>query len=273
MTSDCRILSLCVIKNEADIIADCLAAASEWSEKIYVFDNGSTDGTWDKVLECASDRVVPWKTDSSLFRESMRGDLFNAFRHEAREGDWWCRLDADEFYVEDPRHFLAQIGPSEHVVWGVGIDYYLTDRDVEAIEFQQPIAEVLPQLRYYKVTSSEPRFVRHRNRLIWKSTDAWPCHMGVVHKRRIAYRHYKYRSPTQVQRRLETRKNVIASGGDYWWAQQAATWRECICKPESLCYDDQSGKFEIDETILPPHLEPPMKRFAKQVMHTCRVWP
>lgn len=45
-----KIHSICLVKNESDIIAQTLKAAVNWSDFIYVYDNGSTDGTWEKVI-------------------------------------------------------------------------------------------------------------------------------------------------------------------------------------------------------------------------------
>lgn len=40
-----KIYSLLLVKNEADIIASILKAAAQWSDKVIVMDNGSTDET------------------------------------------------------------------------------------------------------------------------------------------------------------------------------------------------------------------------------------
>ncbi len=45
-----QIHSICLVKNEADIIEQTLKAGIDWSDFIYVFDNGSSDGTWEKVF-------------------------------------------------------------------------------------------------------------------------------------------------------------------------------------------------------------------------------
>jgi hypothetical protein len=33
----------------------------------------------------------------------MRLELLNQYRASASDGDWWCILDADEIYIDDPR--------------------------------------------------------------------------------------------------------------------------------------------------------------------------
>lgn len=84
--------ALSLIKNEADIIEYSLGAAVRWCDHIYVFDNGSTDGTWEKVQAMAKEfpAIVAWKQDPKPFRDGLRAEIFCNFRRRARLGDWWC---------------------------------------------------------------------------------------------------------------------------------------------------------------------------------------
>jgi hypothetical protein len=101
-----------LVKNEEDIIASTLRAAAEWSDKLIVLDNGSTDRTWEIVNDMASLHpcIIPFAQDGRPFRIGLRALMFDAFKHEMTDEDWWCiRMDADEFYVESPREFLQNI--------------------------------------------------------------------------------------------------------------------------------------------------------------------
>src|SRR4030095_3718688 len=124
-----RIFGLCLVKNEADIMRLSLEESLRWCDRIFVFDNGSSDATWDIVREFGGKeaRVVPFKRDAKPFDDALRAEIFNAYRKEAAPGDWWCRLDADEFYVDDPREFLGKVSPGNHVVWGAWLQYFLTE--------------------------------------------------------------------------------------------------------------------------------------------------
>lgn len=172
MSKAFKVHSICVVKNEADIIQYCLNQASKWSDYIYVYDNGSTDGTWEKVLSLKNEKIIPWKQDDKCFQESLRGEVFNEFKHKAQLGDWWCRLDADEFYVQPPRDFLSKVHPFYHVVWGIAIEYYLTQKDIESLDFEQPLPNLLSQIRFYRAENSEPRFFKHREGLVWSSNGS-----------------------------------------------------------------------------------------------------
>ncbi|MBD2570580.1 glycosyltransferase family 2 protein [Anabaena lutea] len=269
--NDFKIHSICLVKNEVDIIGYCLEQASQWSDYIYVYDGASTDGTWEKVLSMQSEKIIPWKQDGKVFQESLRGEVFNAFKHQAKPGDWWCHLDADEFYSPSPREFLSKISQFNHVVWGIPIEYYLTDKDIDLIDFNQPISEILSSLKFYHIVNSEPRFFRHRDGLIWDN-GSWPHHMGVVNKERILYKHYKYRTPEQIQKRLDTRRLARERGFPGWDHAVEKDWREKITNPDTLNYDAQDGNYVINTDSLPNHLESFPRRIMKRFMHGVGIW-
>ena len=275
MSRNFRIHSICVAKNEGDIIGACLQAALEWSDRIIVYDGQSDDNTWDVVSSMASDKIIPWKQDGKVFQESLRAEVFNAFRDGSRPGDWWCHLDADEFYMdENPREFLARVPWPYHVVWGIAVEFYLTNQDVPPGYTLQPEAPEadLSRLRYYAVTNSEPRFFRDRTRLVWPEAAGWPLNMGPAYPKRMLYRHYKYRSAEQMQRRLETRQKSVAGGFTGWEHARASDWHEKLASTANLKQYD-GGRFEYDEAKLPRHLDPFVKYSAKLLLHGLRILP
>jgi hypothetical protein len=237
-----------------------------------VYDNGSTDGTWEAVLNMAHGQIIPCKQDSKPFQESLRGEVFNAFKERATQGDWWCRLDADEFYLQSPKDFLAQLSTDCHVVWGIAIEYCLSQQDVDLLDFQLPIAQLLPKIRLYKAQNSEARFFRHRDRLVWGIDNAWPNHMGLVCPERILYKHYKYRSPEQTKKRLETRQNARKRGFPGWGHATESSWQKTLVNADELQYDNGEGNFLIDWDKVPNHIEPSSQRLLKQIMHGTKLW-
>ena len=272
MEKSFKIHSICVVKNEADIIQHCLKKAAQWSDYIYVYDGESTDGTWEKVLEIKSDTIIPWKRHDKVFQECLRGEVFNAFKHQAQDGDWWCRLDADEFYLESPRDFLKRVKLKNHVVWGIAIEYYLTHKDYDSLDFTQSIPQLLPQLKYYKAENSEARFFRHRSGLVWHDASAaWPKHMGLVNRERILYQHYKYRTPKQIQQRLDTRRQNRERGFSGWSHASEKNWRDKLVDSQKLHYDDRT-EYQIDRVKLPNHLESLPKRILKRALHGSGIW-
>jgi len=271
-----RIFGLCLVKNEADIIRTSLRESALWCDRIFVFDNGSTDATWDLVREAAASdaRVIAWKQDTRPFDDALRAQIFAAHRHEARAGDWWCRLDADEFYADDPRAFLSRVSPANHVVWGAWLQYFLTAGDLARFSPADEAAppEMTPALlpRFFQMKGGEARFFRHRDRLVWGG-GAWPEHLGVIEPRRIRVKHFQYRSPAQIQRRLDTRRAAAAAGWQHFAHSTQESWRDKIADAATLTLDHRDGAYpECSDTS---HLEPPARRALKRIMHGLRLWP
>ena len=140
--------SILVVKNEQDIIGPCLKSACSWSDFIYVYDGSSSDKTWEIVCSLKNSQIIPFKQHNRVFSEGLRADVFNAYKHNAHEGDWWCRLDADEFYIDDPRTFLASVKSRHQVVWAASIQYYLTHEDMATLDFSLPMEQLLPGIRH-----------------------------------------------------------------------------------------------------------------------------
>lgn len=280
------IRGLCVVKNEADIIKSALRDALSWCDRIFVLDNGSTDGTWQILQELAAitPAVVLLGRHSRPFGVGIRSEIFNAARAGAKAGDWWCRLDADEFYIDDPRTFLSEVPRRFGIVWSASVAYYFTDEDAARYRADpshfSDSTPVQERLRYYLCHWSEIRFMRHHRRLSWPhgSAEGWPENMGSLLRhyplRRIKLRHYAYRSPAQIEQRLVTRSTATRFGSfkhERWrdWAAKInpaaignalaesvyedvpSSWESRIVPAEHLDYDYRDQRYVIREELMP----------------------
>ncbi len=269
-----KIHCIALTKNEEDIVGHCLREAARWADHIYVYDGASSDATWDIVRSLESSKIVAWKQDGKVFSEGLRAEVFNEFRHLSREGDWWLQLNVDEFYLGNYlRETLIQIPDGHDFVWGIPIEYYLTWKDLQTLDFTLPVEQLLPKLRWYRIDWSEPRCFRHRQRLVWKPEWSWPLHPGVVAMQRIMFKHYPLRSPKQIQARLDTRIDNRQRGFPGWAHAAQASWREKIVDASTCKFDDGSGHYSFDESALPRHVEPGPRRFIKSLMHRSGIWP
>ena len=268
-----KIHCIALTKNEVDVIGLCLTKAAIWADNIYVYDGASTDGTWDVVKSLDHPRIIPWKQDGKVFKEGLRAEVFNEFRHLSAEGDWWLQLNVDEFYPENPRDFFSRVPLAHNFVWGTNVEYYLTQKDIQELDFSQPFEHLQSALHYYKVFWSEPRAFRYRRRLVWKTDWAWPRHPGIVAKERIVFKHYPYRSPQQIQMRLDVRRDNRDRGFAGWDHAKELDWRSKIVCDQECHYDDAHSPLRIVESELPPHLEPLGVRFVKKLMHSTGIWP
>lgn len=293
-----KIHGLCIVKNEGDVVEECLRAATAWCDHIYVLDNGSDDGTWEIVQRLAGElpQVVPFKQDDAPFDDGLRAQVYRAYRDRAQSDDWWCRLDADEFYVTDPRAFLCALPSRYGVVYYASLSYYFSSaaaeqykRDPSAFADDVPVAE---RCRYYFAHWSEPRFVRHDAMGDWEgnSGNGWPP--GIFERTtaapvRILAKHYCYRSPQQIERRISTRASAALSGKvfaheaiqnwsavvdpksvtEHKWRDIAYVtqdellergWESRVIPAESLQYDAHDGHYVVREDLMPPIPEPPL---------------
>jgi glycosyltransferase involved in cell wall biosynthesis len=274
-----KIFGICVVKNEADIVRETLPAAATWCDRILIEDNGSDDGTWKILQELARkhEQIVPWRQNARTFHGSHRGDIFRQFRSQAANGDWWTRLDADEAYIDEPRSFLASVPPQHHVVAAAQFQYYLTERDLMAGPGGGRVADhsggIAGRLHFYRCEYAETRFFRHRSQLVWPEEASWPTHMGVVHPRLIRNRHLQYRSPEQIQKRIDVRLKAIEEGcGTFQHVRDKRSWRDLIVD-SSTCLDDRDpNPWQIDYSKLPRFTEKPLHRLIKHVMHGTGMW-
>ena len=86
-----------IVKNEQDLLGDCLASIRDWVDEIIVVDTGSSDGTV-KIAESYGARVYhhPWECD---FSKARNQSLSYA------TCDWIFIVDADErIYSDDVPH-------------------------------------------------------------------------------------------------------------------------------------------------------------------------
>jgi len=277
-----KIFGLTLVKNEQDIIRQSMTAALEWCDRIGVVDNGSTDGTYEILQELATeypDRFELCGVRDVPFDNDLRRIPFNALRPEAEAGDWWCRLDADEFYPVDPRSFLQdEVEAHEYVVWSIHLQYYYTDEDYQRWQSGNETLDdrdrpIQKRRRYYRSDSSEARFFRHRKRLVWDEDCAWPYHLGPVAKNRIPVQHFLYRDPEQIKQRLQTRREAFEEGHHRWGNNNPESWTEKIEESSALHYDSHDGDFVIEDELLPNHLESLPRRVIKRIFHGIGVWP
>lgn len=271
-----RIHALALVKNEADVIGQTLAAAAAWADAIYVYDNGSDDSTWEIVHDLAATHpsVVPAIQDATPYRQSHRRALFE--RHRGEPGDWWGFLDADEIYIDDPRAFLAAVPEKFGEVWNASFEYYFTDVDAARYD-EDPAAyaddvPVEGKCRYFVNNWSELRFFRDTERVYWPEGDGSPEGLDPVYPGRIRLKHYQYRSPQQIQRRIDSRREALERGSflhemipdwkhailrpleiDFATASPAyapTTWRDRVVDASELTEDE--GEYVVDESALPP---------------------
>ena len=270
-----KIHCVSVVRDEADILGYSLDAALRWAHVIHILDNGSTDGTWELLEEYAArePRVVLAGRHEGEFENAIRGEVGERAAADARPGDWWCRLDADELYVDDPREILAKIPPEFGTVSSASIEYYFTDVDLHAYEADPEgyVANWSPNMmRYYAAHWGERRFVRYHADKPW--SGAWPRDSSRLAgaRQRVRLRHFKYRTPPQIERRVRRRLDPVVGKAfrhETGWPEFEAwsehllfpelapgepLWKSRVLHSDGLHFDAQDGEYVIDWDALPP---------------------
>src|SRR5678815_3920670 len=185
-----RFHGLFAVRDEADIVAQSLRHLLTWADAVYVFDTGSFDETWEIVLQFAAhdERVIPLMKDAVFFSEKrLRGWMFHQARRRMREGDWFVRVDADEFHHVAPPEFVrTRMRGYETIAYHQYYDFRLTSEEVHEWETgketladrARPIEE---RRRWFTVSKySEPRLCRYRESMQWRETVSFPYNAGYV---------------------------------------------------------------------------------------------
>lgn len=273
------------VRDEADIIGQCLRHMLSWADAIYIFDTGSVDQTWEIVQDFVTQdkRVVPLKKDPVFFSENrLRGWLFHQARKHMRTGDWFLRVDADEFHHIPPPEFVqTRMRPHETIAYHQYYDFRLLESEVRCWERgtetladrQRPIED---RRRWFTPSIySEPRLCRYRDIMQWPPTVSFPFNAGFLARERLPIRHYPHRDPIQLARRCKLRAIMMADKENraHWtqpelhhWAEQE--WRKFIT-PDNLA-DLQYWKpgTDLPEFRFTNHLAKFSTRIAQRFAHT-----
>lgn len=246
---DFKIYSLLVVKNEEDIIVASLRDAVRWSDKIIVIDNGSEDGTWEKInqLSRVYPQIVPFMRYEGAFHIGLRAKAFHAFKKEMSCRDWWCvRLDADEFFRGDVRDFLSRVPFYYRTIKKESTDYILTKEDIDNYQFEgnfekdkHLITHCLP------VKRKERRFMRHSCLLRWIEKWRYPHPMGLTYYKCMEVDHYQYRSPQQMERRFVTRQKAKDDGCGSFRHENGVSWKDYILTNKEL----ENQKLVLDNLL------------------------
>jgi len=272
--------TLLPVRDEADILRQCLDDALKWADAVYVFDTGSVDNTWEIVRDFASreKRVVPMRKEPVFFSEArLRGYMFHVARQKMREGDWFLRIDADEFHHIPPPRFVKNcMRKHETVAYHQYYDFRLLQSELDEWnrgeetlkDRQRPIED---RRRHYTVSHySEPRLCRYRSTMQWPATVSFPFNAGYVARERLPIRHYPHRDPVQLQRRCKVRlirmsdPETSLPEGRHWAERQ---WKKLIVSddlPGLKCWQPGTQLPLVHQTN---HLKPPHIRALQRFVH------
>jgi glycosyltransferase involved in cell wall biosynthesis len=215
-----KLYAMCLVKDEDDIITQTLSYAARYCEKIFVLDNGSSDSTWELVqsLSSTSSQIVPFGRTLEPYRRSLRSVVYYEVRSKLSEDDWWLILDSDEFLAEDPRPVIAQaVREGADVIRAWQVQFRYTYEDLRAWEEGKDSRNdwIFHRRRYYLIDWQERRLFRNRRDLHWADGNV-PAGLKKRCRRKILNRHYRYRDPQQISKRLRSHPSSAGKSQPHW---------------------------------------------------------
>lgn len=272
------------VRDEADIIGQCLQHLMQWADAIYVFDTGSVDETWEIIQDFSrrDKRVIPLRNEPVYFSENrLRGWMFHQARQHMRTGDWFLRVDADEFHHIPPPEFVkTRMLPHETIVYHQYYNFVLRESEVrdweeERESYADRARPIDDRRQWYEVSHySEPRLCCYRESMQWPPTVSFPFNAGYVAKERLPIRHYPHRDPMQLERRCRLRAVMMADQENraHWtqpelhhWSQ--TEWRKFIIPDDAPGLTHWSPGATLQEAHQTNHLAKPHKRLAQRIAH------
>jgi len=209
----------------------------------------STDGTWDLICNKLKnlENVEVYGQINNSFHDGIRSLIYDKYKHMACQDDWWCRLDSDEFYIDNPRFFLSGVDKKYHYVKAAKNQYYFTDVDLK--KFHENGSDYLngqcvDTMHYYLCNDAEIRFVRHLNKE-WKSDEQWPKlnWSALVFHDYIRLKHFQYRYPEQIDKRLIIRSDVKKET-NFFSHEVRNSWTTRLNKDEMIHKEDVVDDFK-----------------------------
>ena len=222
------------------------------------------------------------RKDPVFFSETLlRGYMFHIARQQMREGDWFLRLDADEFHHITPPTFVKNhMRPHETVAYHQYYDFRLLQSEADAwkqgAESRADRARRIEERRRHYTVSvySEPRLCRYRSTMQWTETVSFPFNAGYVARERLHIRHYPHRDPVQLERRCRLRAIMMADQENrinwtrpelHHWAERE--WKKFITPDNLPELKHWKRGTELPLVCQSNHLRAPHIRTVQRLVH------
>lgn len=234
-----KIYAISVIRNEEDIIEKSLTYAKTWFDKVIVFDNGSSDRTWEIVNDISDSQIIPFQKKSVPYSDALRNEVFHAFKNELDDKDWWAIQDADEFFLTDPHQIINEYSSQYDVIASKKIDFLPSREQLEKL-ISANIELSLEDINTCNPWAwSEMRLFRHRKKLKWHEFKEWPDHLGRVSPPLQHIQHFPIRSISQAKAKfLEKKEANNLNNNMFKHIQDVNFWLDWIPSTNELIEGD-----------------------------------
>jgi glycosyltransferase involved in cell wall biosynthesis len=223
-----KIYGFMIAKNESDIIQQTLDSLVKYGcfDKIFVFDNNSTDKTYELAKKFQSTKVEV-STISNHFSDQLKFDLVNSKKDIFNNDTWITTLDADEIYYKSLKENI-EIAASENsnCIEHNTVQFYLTDSHINNIFDVRKSA--IEQIDRYLLNYGELRIFKYfdGNVLTAEKTKSRDCFFRPS-STNFPVLHFQYRSSIQIDNRnlIRLENNVHSNN---WGHVKTQTWKDYV---------------------------------------------
>lgn len=127
-----KVIGLTKIRNESLILQDTLDHYAQFCDEIYVYDDGSTDGSDGLAYQhSAVTKLIRGPHDPHPYSHGRQRQaaMMEAITDGGRP-DWFCSFDADERLAEIDRKYLENVHESVNGILLRLFDFYITPADM-----------------------------------------------------------------------------------------------------------------------------------------------
>jgi glycosyltransferase involved in cell wall biosynthesis len=223
-----------LVKDEDDVIEECINHAAQFCDYILVLDNGSTDRTYEICKK--HPRVNYCEQILCTYSDALRNHLLEASKgYLNSRSDWFLALSADHFFDTNPREDIRQaIAEKSNIITYDVAQFYFTDKDyIEATDNKNNwlSKSVEERIKYYTINYFDfPVAFRFKSQMTYtEQVTEWPA----IKTKHIAsfkpiLKHYQFRSIQQMKKRLEVRKQEIQKGFKGFRHYRSFNWNDYI---------------------------------------------
>jgi hypothetical protein len=207
-------IGLLMTYNESDIIEEMMETNRHYVDTIFVLD-GSDDGT-DRMLKQYKEVELLFKDKdvaAGPVRDYHRQVLLQAAHQRYGSGHWFTLMHGDEIFYDNPRAIAEQAEKqgAKRVNWAA-MQFFIHHAD-EPLDITLSVQE---RLSYYSPFWLEIRQFKSSKHTHYKEGlhgQVIPQGVGWQPFSKVPIlKHYPYRTPQQMQQRLETIKQRRFSG-------------------------------------------------------------
>ena len=256
------LLSLCmIVKNEAAVLARCLASVRGLAEEVIVVDTGSTDGTVELAqAQGATVCRMEWQDDFALARNRAL---------EQAHGRWILVLDADEYLLDTDRNLLSELLATATPDQGFELL-------MKTLDGENRVADCVPLIRVFP-NRPEIRFEGPIHEVVGPSLARAGCRAVATS---ISIMHTGYADPETLRRKEIRNKNLLLGylarhdgkmPGELWYhlgcchriAQEFTPALECFEKTRQDALVRQDGRLRQAAELSLAQILISQRRFAE----------